>query len=91
MGLHTDIKDTNDNDHNDDDDDNKAIPDDNDRKGNSALGLDRSQRFFVRTSRISAKAMKMAVTTMMRRRRTTTTMMTAPITPTVMTNFDTSG
>ena len=55
------------------------------------LGLDRSQRFFVRTSRISAKAMKMAVTTMMRRRRTTTTMMTAPITPTVMTNFDTSG
>mgnify|MGYP003317293962 CR=1 FL=1 len=80
MGLHTDIKDTNDNDHNDDD-----------RKGNSALGLDRSQRFFVRTSRISAKAMKMAVTTMMRRRRTTTTMMMAPITPTVMTNFDTSG
>ena len=51
-GLHNDIKDINDNDNNDDDDDDNNKDDndnnkvDNDNKGNSAVGLDRSQGFL---------------------------------------------
>ena len=48
-GLHKDIKDINDNDNNDGDDNNNNNENDNnndkDNKGNSALGLDRSQGF----------------------------------------------